>query len=360
MTFRDHLRPVLSELRAYRTFEYRSGLTRLDANESPFPLDPDEQHAYARVFAETAFHRYPEVSGRPVREALAVRWGVSPDEILVGSGSDEIISILVTAFGASRSGPAAVLYPVPTFGEYRSLALVHGATPIEVPLDAQWQLDQDRLTNAIAQHKPSLAFFASPNNPTGNRFSAPVLEALCGCLDGCFVVDEAYADFGGVSLVPKLASHPNLCVMKSLSKIGLAGLRLGALIGSRELIAELDKVRLPYNVNVLSQALACAALSDPARMDGRIGRIAELRRGLEAALRTVPGLTVYPSDSNFVLVRTPTDAGRVFDSLLERDVLVRNLSQPGALDNCLRITAGTESENEQCIEALRAAMGVHA
>jgi histidinol-phosphate aminotransferase len=144
--------------------------------------------------------------------------------------------------------------------------------------------------------------------------------------------------------------------MRSLSKIGLAALRLGALVGPREIVGELDKVRLPYNVNAVSQALACAAFAAPDRLDARIREVAVRRRELEAALRGVPGLTVYPSDANFVLVRTPVDAKRVFDALFERGVLVRNLSRPGPLENCLRITAGTREENDACLRALRGAV----
>jgi histidinol-phosphate aminotransferase len=356
MSWKDFLRPAIFELAHYRPFEYRPGLVRLDANESAFSLDPEEQELLARELSQIDLRRYPEVSARPLREALASRLGVSPDEILLGNGSDEIIAILIAAFGEERKGVRAkVLYPTPTFGEYESVARAYGAEPLPVPLDSRWELDEPRLAEVIEREQPALAFFASPNNPTGNHFDPAVLDRLSARFPGCFVVDEAYADFEGKSQLPKVRQREGFCVMKSLSKIGLAGLRLGLLVGARDLITQLDKVRLPYNVNAVSTALACALFANPARLDARIKRVAEVRRNLETGLASVPNLTAFPSDSNFVLVRVP-DAGKTFEQLLGRRILVRNLSRPGPLQNCLRITAGTEKENELCVEALRAVL----
>ena len=181
MSWRDHLRPSLAGLGVYRPFDYAAapaGLLRLDANEAAYPLDPEELELFQAELSRVDLRRYPEVSGRPLREALARRWGVAPEQILLGNGSDEIIDRLVTAFGAGREGvPAAVLYPAPTFGEYESIALVHGARPLPVPLDARFQLDEAALAEAIRRERPALAFFATPNNPTGNCFDAAVIAA---------------------------------------------------------------------------------------------------------------------------------------------------------------------------------------
>ena len=360
MSWKDHLREGVWALGVYRPFDYASArpdLVRLDANESCYPFDREDLAVLQEEIARLAFHRYPEVSGRPLREALARRWNVEPDQVLLGNGSDEIIAILVTAFGGGRGGlPGKVLFPVPTFGEYESIALAHGARPVPVPLDGRFQLDEPSLAEAIRSERPGLAFFATPNNPTGNRFDAGTLERLARHMDAVCVVDEAYADFGGFTMMPMVGNAPGLFVMRSLSKIGLAALRLGALVGPREAIAELDKVRLPYNVSAASQALACAVLARPDRLDARIRRVAEARRALEAGLRTLPGLTVFPTDANFVLVRVPGAAQAVFDRLLARGVLVRNLARPGPLERCLRITAGTPAENEACLAALGAAL----
>jgi histidinol-phosphate aminotransferase len=345
---------------AYRPFDYASapaGIIRLDANESAYPLDREELEAFQAEIARLPFHRYPEVSGRPLREALAARWNVDPGQILLGNGSDEIIAILVTTFGGGRDGaPGAVLYPTPTFGEYESIALAHGARLLPVPLDGRFQLDEVRLAETLRRERPALAFFATPNNPTGNCFDAGVLERLSRQMDAVLVADEAYADFDGRTMLNLVGKVPGLFVMRSLSKIGMAGMRLGALVAPREAAAELDKVRLPYNVNAVSTALACALLRRPEHLESRIRRVAERRRELEAGLRRIPGLTVFPSDANFVLIRTPGDARQVFDRLLERGVLVRHLSRPGPLERCLRITAGTQEENETCLRALRAVL----
>ncbi len=360
MSWRDHLRESVWGLSVYRPFDYASapaGLVRLDANESPYPFEREDLERFQDEIAKLAFQRYPEVSGRPLREALARRWNVEPDEVLVGNGSDEIIAILMTAFGGGRDGaPVTVLYPTPTFGEFEAIALAHGARPLPVPLDGSFQLDELRLAEAIRRERPALAFFASPNNPTGNRFDVGTMERLARQMDAVLVADEAYADFGGATMIPRVGKVPGLVVMRSLSKIGLAGMRLGALVAPRELLAELDKVRLPYNVSAVTTALACAALAHPERLDARIRRVADRRRDLETGLRQIAGLTVFPSDANFVLVRTPGDAKRVFDRLLEQGVLVRNQSRPGPLERCLRITAGTPEENETCLRALRAAL----
>jgi histidinol-phosphate aminotransferase len=359
MSWRDHLRDTIPGLGVYRPFDYATApreLVRLDANESPFPLEPAERESLHRALAEIDYHRYPEVSGRPLREALARRWGVAPEQVLLGNGSDEIIAILATAFGGGRGGRRAkVLYPAPTFGEYEAIALAHGAEPLPVPLDANFQLDEPRLADAMRAERPALAFFASPNNPTGNRFDARAVERLAAEMDGVVVADEAYADFTGGTMVPLVGRLPNLVVMKSLSKIGFAALRLGALVATPELAGELDKVRLPYNVNAVSQAIALWALGQPGWLETRLAHIAASMRDLDRGLRKLPGLEVFPSDANFVLVRTRSvDAAQLWQALLERRILVRNLSRPGALHNCLRITAGTPEENATCLEALRA------
>ena len=360
MSWREHLREAVFGFSVYRPFDYakaRPGTVRLDANESPYPMDREDIEAFRARIGELSFHRYPEVSGRPLREVLAARWKVEPDQILLGNGSDEIIAVLLAAFGGCRRGqPARVLFPTPTFGEYETISLSHGAVPVPVPLDARFQLDEAAVTEAVRRERPALAFFASPNNPSGNRFEAGAMERVAREMDAVFVADEAYGDFSGVTMLPRLGHVPGLFVMRSLSKIGFAAMRLGALVGPPDAIAELDKVRLPYNVNAVSQVLACAALAAPERLDARIRRVADRRRELEAALRQIPGLVVYPSDANFVLLRTPGDANVVFERLLELGVLVRNLSRPGPLERCLRITAGTAEENETCLRALRAAV----
>jgi histidinol-phosphate aminotransferase len=355
------MRPTIWAGTAYRPFDYASagpGLVRLDSNESAFLPDDGEMATFREELGKLSLNRYPDVSGKPLREALARRFGVTPDEILLGNGSEEIISILTIAFGGAGAdgAPARVLYPDPTFNQYEALARAYGARPHPVPLGEAFQLDEAAFAAAITEARPALAFFASPNNPTGNRFDPQALCRLARIMDAAFVVDEAYADFSGQTLIRRVSDTPGLFVMRSLSKIGLAGLRLGALIGPPEAIAELDKVRLPWNVNVVSLALGCATLRHPERLEQRIRATVGQRGALARGLGAIPGLIVYPSDTNFVLVRTPADAGAVFAGLLARGVLVKNVSGPPPLERCLRITVGTDLENERCLRALRATL----
>jgi histidinol-phosphate aminotransferase len=361
MSWQKHLREGISAVAPLALFDYRSagpGLARLDCNELALPPEPAELAELVAELAKVSLHRYPEVGGLSLRRALARRWQVEPDEILLGNGSVETISMLMTAFvGRPAGAPAKVLYPEPSFPYYEVIARTHGVVPLAVPLEPTFALDPSAFEDAIDRERPALALFASPNNPTGNRFDPAVLERLARRMDAVFVVDEAYADFAGTTMLPRVRVTPGLFVMRSLSKIGLAGLRLGALIGPRDAIAELDKVRLPWNINAVSLALGVAALASPERLEARVRSLVGLRRELEAALRRIPGLVVYPSEANFILVRVPGEAGEVFRRLLEKGVLVKNVSRPGLLERCLRITVGTSQENERCARALEEAVG---
>jgi histidinol-phosphate aminotransferase len=357
MSWKENLRGGISELTALRLFDYGSAgpdLARLDCNELALAPTNDEMETFVRALRGVFVHRYPDVSGLPLREALAARWRIEPDEILLGNGSVENLAMLMTAFGAGSHGaPAKVLYPDPSFPYYEVVARSHGVKPVPVPLDANFQLDEARLARSVDEDRPALAIFASPNNPTGNRFDPDVLERLARRLDAAFVVDEAYADFDGRTMLSQARGTPGLFVMRSLSKVGLAGLRLGALVGTRKAVAEIDKVRLPWNVSAVAIALGCAALACPDFIERRVRTVVELRHGLASALSTIPGLIVYPSDANFLLVRAPADASEIAHRLLQSGVLVKDVSRPGLLERCLRITVGTASENERCVKALR-------
>jgi histidinol-phosphate aminotransferase len=353
----DRLRPGIGRVTALRLFDYGSAgpaLARLDCNELCLPPSEAELARYRDAIAAVPLHRYPDVSGAPLREALARRWRVTPEEILLGNGSVELIALLMVALGGAPD--AAVLFPDPSFPQYEVIAHTHGLRPVSVPLRTDFQLDEDRCLEALARERPVLSLFASPNNPSGNRFDASVLLRLAAHSDGAFVVDEAYADFGGATLIARRREAPSLLILRSLSKIGLAGLRLGALIGPPELVAALDRVRLPWNVNAVSLAIAGAALADPAALDARLAAVVCWRRELEAALATLPGVCVFPSDANFLLVRTAHPASQVERRLLAERVIVKNVARPGLLDRCLRITVGTPEENQRLVAALRAAL----
>jgi len=362
VSWRQHLREGIGQLGTLRPFDYAAAgaeLARLDCNELAFGPTPYERQRFARAVTELAFQRYPDMSGRPLREALARGWRVEPDEILLGNGSVELIGLLMTAFGANARGePAKVIYPEPSFPFYEVVARTHGLKPLAVPLDRHFQLDEHRFTRAIDEERPGLALIASPNNPSGNRFDSGMLERLARHLDAAFVVDEAYIDFAGESMLPRIRTVPGLFILRSLSKIGLAGLRLGALVGPRDAIVELDKVRLPWNISAVTSAIACAALDDPQALQERVRTVVELRQVFAAALRQVPGLVVYPSEANFLLVRLPMDSAIIFRRLLSQGVLVKDVAGPGLLERCIRISVGTSLENERCVQALRSALEV--
>jgi histidinol-phosphate aminotransferase len=322
-------------------------------------LAREEVEELEATLRKVSLHRYPDVSGAPLREILAQRWNIAPEQILLGNGSVEVLANLMTAFGGGRGDrPARVLYPDPSFPHYEVIARINGVEPLPIALGPEFGLDERAFIRAIEEHEPELALFASPNNPSGNPFDQDTLERLARRLDGCFVVDEAYVDFAGTrsTLIERIRDTPGLFVTRTLSKIGFAGLRLGALIGAPEAIAELDKVRLPWNVNAVTQALAGVLLSHPERLEARIRAIVALRGALETELRAIPGLTVFPSQANFVLVRVPFAAQLVFERLLSHGVLVKNVSRPGLLDRCLRISVGTATENGRCVRALREAL----
>jgi histidinol-phosphate aminotransferase len=253
MSWRELLREGVQELAAPRATDYLAlgrNLVRMDVNEAALRPDAMEMELFQRELSKLDLNRYPEASGRALRERLARRWNVDPEEILLGNGSVETIGMLMTTFGAARHGiPAAVIHPDPTYGQYDIMASSYGLRAVPVPLGSDFELDEGRVAAAIERERPALAFYPCPNSPTGNCFPHASLERLARSMDGVFVVDEAYADFAGHSIIPRIRDTPGLFVMRSLSKIGYAGLRVGALIGERAAIAELDKVRLPYNVN---------------------------------------------------------------------------------------------------------------
>jgi len=357
MSVLELLRPGLREVTALRLCDYASAgprLARLDCNELCLPPSDEELATFRAALARLPLHRYPDVSGAPLRRALARRWSVDPEEILLGNGSVELIALLMLALGSDAPPRRAVVFPDPSFPQYEVLAHTHGLEPIAVPLGPRFALDEPRYADVLASHRPVLSLIASPNNPTGNRFEPAALLRLAARAPGAFVVDEAYADFSGQSLLPRRAEAPALLILRSLSKVGLAGLRLGALVGPRELISVLDRARLPWNVNAVSLAIGCAALDRPDSLEARLAAVVRLREALAADLKAISGLVVYPSDANFILVRSERPAGELERALFEHGVLVKNVSRSGALEGCLRITVGTAEENARCVAALRA------
>jgi histidinol-phosphate aminotransferase len=350
---KDLVREEVLALAAYHVAD-AAGMVKLDAMENPYPLPQALQREIAALVAGAALNRYPNPQAPELKARLRQVMAI-PDafDILIGNGSDEIIQILIQAL--ARPG-AVVLAPDPTFVMYRMYALVNRMRYVGVPLEADFTLDCARLLAAVEEHRPALTFIAYPNNPTGNLYPEADVLRILQAAPGVVVLDEAYHAFAKKSFMGRLAEYPNLVVMRTLSKIGMAGLRLGYAAASPAWIGEFDKVRPPYNVNVLTQLVAEKLLAHTDVLELQAAEICAGRARLRSALEALPGVTVFASDANFLLVRVP-DSGKVLAGMKQRGVLVKNLngSHP-LLAQCLRITAGSAEENALCLDALRAAL----
>jgi histidinol-phosphate aminotransferase len=345
----DVIRDEIRALKAYHV-PPSAGMVKLDAMENPYRLPAEVRARIARLVEEAALNRYPDPQASELkarlREALAVPAGM---ELLLGNGSDELIQILIMA--VARPG-AVVLGVEPSFVMFRMIAAFAGARYVGVDLRDDFSIDGERLLAALDEHRPAVVFIAYPNNPSGNLFDAQMITRVIEAAPGLVVIDEAYSAFAEASFLPRLARHPNLVVMRTLSKLGLAGIRLGVLAGAGCWLGELDKLRLPYNVNTLTQLIALEVLKRDDVLTEQAGAIKLERRRLTQALRGVAGVTAYPSDANFILFRI-SQAERVFDGLKRRGVLIKSLhgSHP-LLADCLRVTVGTPDENAAFLSAL--------
>jgi histidinol-phosphate aminotransferase len=320
-------------------------IIKLDANENPYGPSPRALHALADY---DAYHIYPDPEQRKVREALGAYVGYDPEWLIAGTGSDELIDLLVRLFVAP--GEAIVNFP-PTFGMYPFLADVLSAGVINVQRRDDFSLDLPAAVEAASQAQ--LVFAVSPNNPSATLLSRDELEALLAT-DKPVVVDEAYAEFSGQSFIPLVREHPNLIVLRTLSKwAGLAGLRVGYMVADPGLIDITLRVKQPYNVNVAAEAATLASLEDLEYLQTKIDAIVRERERLEASLRMLPGVEVTPSSANFVLCRLiDADAGVARERLAEQGILVRYFDTP-LLRNHLRISAGRPSDTDAVVAALR-------
>ncbi len=340
-----------------------AGYVKLDAMENPYQLPEPLRAELGRRLADAALNRYPLASYATLKERIRARLGVPDDhDVILGNGSDEIISILCTACARQipneNGGRAVVLAPVPAFVMFQRSAQFAGMDFVGVPLKPDFALDRAAMLAAIAEHKPALVFLAYPNNPTGNLYDAADMAAIVEALgeEGIAVVDEAYQPFAGASFMARLPQYPNMVVMRTLSKLGLAGIRLGYLAGAPALLEQFDKVRPPYNINVLTQAAAEFALDHLDVLDGQAALLNAARAELAAALAALPGVTVFPSSANFITLRVP-DPQQTCAKLLEARVLIKNLSRMHELlAGCIRVTVSTPEENSVFLNALKASL----
>ena len=351
----DLIRPEIRALKAYHVPD-ATGLIKLDAMENPYAWPEAVKREWLDVLQQVSPHRYPDPDARRLRERLRAALGVPPGmELMLGNGSDELIQIILMA--VARPG-AVVLAPTPTFVMYEMIATFAGVKFAGVPLRPDFSLDLPAMSKAIAAHQPAVIFLAWPNNPTGNLFVREDVRRVIEQAPGLVVLDEAYHAFAGDSFMDQLGKHDNLLVMRTLSKQGLAGLRLGMLAGPRSWLDEFNKVRLPYNIGVLTQASAGFALAHLALMDAQAGQIRAERERLFKTLNVMKGVQAWPSQANFILFRVEQgDADRVFEGLRQHGVLIKNLNPAGGLlKNCLRVTVGTPEENAAFLGALEAVL----
>jgi histidinol-phosphate aminotransferase len=344
---------IRDEVRALTAYHVSpaEGLVKLDAMENPYRLPEDLARRMGERLARVAVNRYPDPAAPRLKQRLREAMGI-PDslEVLLGNGSDEILQIVSLAL--ARPG-AAVLAPEPSFVVYRLAAIAAGMRYVGVALRDDFTLDEAAFLAALEREKPALAWLAYPNNPTGNLFPREAILRIIAASPGLVVVDEAYYPFSaGATLLDEVGKHPNLVLVRTVSKLGLAGLRLGLAIGAPGWLREFEKLRMPYNVGSLPAAAAELLLEHREVFERQAAAIVAERERVQRSLRELPGVTPFPSAANFVLARVP-DAPRAFEALRQRGILVRTLhgTHP-LLANCLRLTVGTPDENTRMLEAL--------
>lgn len=360
MTLADRLRTTIRQdvqsMHAY-AIQPSAGFVKLDAMENPFTLPPELQHELGQRLGRVAINRYPAHGVADVIEALTKFVALPAGcKLMLGNGSDELISLLALACDVPG---ATILAPLPGFVMYEMSARLQGLQFVGVPLTAQFELDEAAMLAAIERHRPAITYIAYPNNPTANLFDDAAIErivAAVGRQDGLVVFDEAYQPFSSRTWLPRLPQHEHVLVMRTLSKFGLAGVRLGYMAGAAALIDEIDKVRPPYNISVLNTEATLFALAHADEFARQAAVLRAERTRLQAALKAMPGVTPYPSEANMILVRVP-DSERAFEGMKSRGVLVKHIAglHP-LLANCLRLTVGTPSENTLMIDALKASL----
>ncbi len=351
------VRPEIQEMQAYHVAD-ATGLVKLDVMESPYGLPKELAEEVGRLVSGLSLNRYPVPTAERlralIREVMQVPEGC---DVLLGNGSDECIQYITAT--VAREG-AVVMAPAPSFAMFSMHAFFYRVRFVGVPLRADFSFDADAFLAAMQKEKPALVWIAFPNNPTGNAFPVADIERVVRAAPGLVVIDEAYQPFAGATFMPRLAEFENMAVMRTVSKIGMAGLRLGYVAGRPQWIDAFNKARSPFNINVVTEAIAIKLLENKKVLDAQAAKVLAERERMRPELERLPGLTVYPTAANFFLVRVAGGKGagtRVFDSLKAQGVLVKDFSGGlPALENCLRLTVGTPDENRILLTAMREAL----
>ncbi|MCW8900413.1 MAG: histidinol-phosphate transaminase [Gammaproteobacteria bacterium] len=356
----NFIRPEIRALSAYHVPDSKN-LIKLDAMENPYQWPDDLVDQWLEVIRDVELNRYPDPGARILKQHLREAMAVPTDaEILLGNGSDELIQMIMMAMaGKDSSGNArSVLSVEPGFVMYKMIATFMDMPYIGVPLNDDFSLNETVLIEKIKETQPAVIFLAYPNNPTSNLFDEQTIRNIIDVAPGVVVIDEAYHAFAEKSFMPMLNEYDNLLVMRTVSKMGLAGLRLGLLAGKPEWLNEFDKVRLPYNINILTQASAEFAIKNRHVLDQQTQQICVDREQLFNELSKIKNITTYPSQANFILLRLQQgQADKVFTTLKNKGILIKNLNPAGGLlKDCLRITVGTEEENKKFLEIFKTAL----
>lgn len=345
-------RPQVLAMSAYKVADARN-LIKLDAMENPYTWPEEIIAQWLELIKFCPFNRYPDPDAATLVSTLKkINHIPEQNGLLLGNGSDEIIQILLQAM----TSDSTVMTPEPGFVMYRQIALSMGLNYVGIPLRSpDFRLDLPAMLKAVEHHQPEIIFIAYPNNPTGNLFEAEDILRIIDLAPGLVIIDEAYAPFTDASFIEQLGKYANLMVMRTVSKLGLAGLRLGFLAGDSDLIEQLNKVRLPYNINSLTQMTADFALNNSDFLQQQTARIRQQRGWLFSQLNSLQGIHAFPSEANFILFKTDElPASHIFAALKAQGVLIKNLSsQGGQLEACLRVTVGTKTENQAFVGALR-------
>ena len=348
------LRPEVLALSAYHVAK-ADGLIKLDAMENPYSLPTSLKEAWLERLSACEINRYPDPQANQVINALKTA-NQLPDslDILLGNGSDEIIQLLLMALRPD----AHIVSTTPSFVMYKQISDALGLHYHGVALNEEtFDIDLPAMLAAIEEYNPAVIFLAYPNNPTGNLFDAQAIERIIDAANGLVIIDEAYEPFANKASFMHKVAH-NVLVMRTVSKMGLAGLRLGYLVGERDIIAQLHKIRLPYNINVLTQASVLFALENQAVFTQQTETLCLERTMLHKALNALEGIHAYESAANFILFKVPQNqAARIFESVKSQGILIKNMApQGGLLCDCLRVTVGTPDENRAFLQALATAL----
>ena len=351
------IRADIQAMGAYHVSD-ASGLVKLDVMESPYRLPEWLAKEVGEVVAHLEFNRYPVPTAHKLRALIKDVMHVPAGcDVLLGTGSDECIQYITAAIAKEN---AVVMAPAPSFAMFQLYAQFYRLKFVGVPLNAGFTLDADRFIAAMAEHQPALVWLAYPNNPTGNAYPVADIERIIAAAPGLVVIDEAYQPFAGATFMPRIAEADNLVVLRTVSKIGMAGVRMGYVSGRPEWINEFDKTRSPFNVSVLSEAVAIKLLENKSVLDEQAAIVRAERDRVVEALKSVPGITQFPTAANFVLTRVEGENGngtRVFERMKQAGVLVKNFSGGHPLlENCLRLTVGTPEENQTMLAALKLAL----